>query len=234
MADIGAGSGYMTIRMAQRVGPTGRVYANDLQPQMLDILGRRLAEQTDLERDAGPGRGRRSAAAAGLGRSRVAGGRLSRVLAAAGDAQRLREALKPGGRLVLLEYRKEDPSIPIRPEHKMSVAEAKLEVEARGLHAVVGRRSAAAPAHHSRSFTGSCYSLSPRSSSSFFRSCSALYFVTFSREHSSYGNWLLLVASVVFYANGGGAFTWLMLGSIAFNYWMAIADRSRADAGAPG
>jgi predicted methyltransferase len=44
----------------------------------------------------------------------------------------LREALKPGGRLVLLEYRKEDPSIPIRPEHKMSVAEAKLEVEAEG------------------------------------------------------------------------------------------------------
>jgi SAM-dependent methyltransferase len=44
----------------------------------------------------------------------------------------LRDALKPGGRLVLLEYRKEDPSIPIKPEHKMSVAEAKLEVEAEG------------------------------------------------------------------------------------------------------
>jgi len=44
----------------------------------------------------------------------------------------IREALKPGGRLVLLEYRKEDPSIPIRPEHKMSVAEAKRELEAEG------------------------------------------------------------------------------------------------------
>jgi predicted methyltransferase len=44
----------------------------------------------------------------------------------------LREALKPGGRLVLLEYRKENPLIPIRPEHKMSVAEARLEVEAEG------------------------------------------------------------------------------------------------------
>jgi SAM-dependent methyltransferase len=44
----------------------------------------------------------------------------------------LGEALKPNGRLVLLEYRKEDPSIPIRPEHKMSVPEAKLEVEAEG------------------------------------------------------------------------------------------------------
>ncbi len=56
----------------------------------------------------------------------------------------------------------------------------------------------------------------------------ALYFVTWSREHSSYANWLLLAASVVFYATGGGAFTWLMLGSIAFNYWMAIAiDRAQ-------
>ena len=50
----------------------------------------------------------------------------------------------------------------------------------------------------------------------------ALYFVTFSRSHGSYGNWLLLVASVLFYAKGGRGFTWLMLGSIAFNYRMAI------------
>jgi alginate O-acetyltransferase complex protein AlgI len=51
----------------------------------------------------------------------------------------------------------------------------------------------------------------------------ALYFANFSRVHRAYGNWLLLVASVAFYAKGGGAFTWLILGSIAFNYWMAIA-----------
>ncbi len=51
--------------------------------------------------------------------------------------------------------------------------------------------------------------------------------------HGAFGNWLLLVASVMFYAKGGGAFTWLMLGSIAFNYWMAIAvDRARARADA--
>ncbi len=55
----------------------------------------------------------------------------------------------------------------------------------------------------------------------------ALYFATGSRAHASYANWLLLVASVIFYATGGGAFTWLMLGSIAFNYTMAIAvDRA--------
>ena len=54
-----------------------------------------------------------------------------------------------------------------------------------------------------------------------------LYFIRGSRAHAGYGNWLLLAASVIFYARGGGAFTWLMLGSIAFNYWMAIAvDRA--------
>jgi len=60
----------------------------------------------------------------------------------------------------------------------------------------------------------------------------ALYFTGDIRRrgpsiHGAYGNWLLLVASVIFYATGGGTFTWLMLASIAFNYWMAIAvDRA--------
>ena len=54
-----------------------------------------------------------------------------------------------------------------------------------------------------------------------------LYFLK--RVHAAYANWLLLIASVLFYAKGGGGFTWLMLGSIAFNYWMAIAvDRARS------
>jgi alginate O-acetyltransferase complex protein AlgI len=59
----------------------------------------------------------------------------------------------------------------------------------------------------------------------------ALYFATGRTTHGSYGNGILLVASVIFYAKGGGSFTWLMLGSIAFNYWIAIAiDRRRAAA----
>jgi hypothetical protein len=45
---------------------------------------------------------------------------------------KLRESLKPDGRLVLLEYRKEDPDVPIRPEHKMSIAEVKAELEPEG------------------------------------------------------------------------------------------------------
>ena len=46
--------------------------------------------------------------------------------------QRIREALKKGGRLALLEYRAEDPDVPIRPEHKMTKAQVKLEVEHEG------------------------------------------------------------------------------------------------------
>ncbi|PYR34646.1 MAG: SAM-dependent methyltransferase, partial [Acidobacteria bacterium] len=63
----------------------------------------------------------------------------------------LRDALKPGGRLVLLEYRKEDPTIPIRPEHKMSVAEAKLEVEAEGF--ALAKADESLPRQHILIFT---------------------------------------------------------------------------------
>jgi len=70
----------------------------------------------------------------------------------------------------------------------------------------------------------------------------ALYFVPDVRRafspaesvHAAYGNWLLLVASIVFYAKGGGPFTWLMLASIAFNYSIAIAIDSRTCSRRPG
>jgi len=65
--------------------------------------------------------------------------------------QHLRDALRPGGRLVLLEYRKEDPTIPIKPEHKMSVAEAKLEVEAEGF--TLSKVDEALPRQHILIFT---------------------------------------------------------------------------------
>ena len=45
---------------------------------------------------------------------------------------RIRESLKPGGRLVLLEYRGEDPKVPIKPEHKMTVEQVREEVQPEG------------------------------------------------------------------------------------------------------
>jgi len=132
VADIGAGSGYITERLAARVGSTGRVYANDVQPQMLQMLARRLARkkitnvtlvQCKIDDPKLPGE------SVDLEIMVDVYHEFSRPQAM---LRRLREALKPGGRMVLLEYRKEDPAIPIRPEHKMSVSEAKLEVEAEG------------------------------------------------------------------------------------------------------
>ena len=132
VADVGAGSGYMTLRMARRVGPEGRVYATDIQPQMLAMLRERL--QKERVTNVTPVQG-------AIDDPRLPASSLDLILMVdvyhefSQPQQMLRglmAALKPGGRLVLLEYKKEDPSIPIRLEHKMTVAEAKLEVEAEG------------------------------------------------------------------------------------------------------
>jgi SAM-dependent methyltransferase len=132
VADIGAGSGYITVRLAARVGPGGRVFANDVQPQMLNILARRLerAKITNVTLIEGTfDDPRLPPASVDLAIMVDVYHELSQPQAI---LRHLREALKPGGRLVLLEYRKEDPTVPIKPEHKMSVAEAKMEVEAEG------------------------------------------------------------------------------------------------------
>jgi ubiquinone/menaquinone biosynthesis C-methylase UbiE len=133
IADIGAGSGYYTLRLADAVGARGRVYATDIQPEMLALIKRKI--------DAGlPGKNVELI----LGTETD-----TRLPAAAIDMalmvdvyhelaqpqtflRSVKSALKPDGRLVLIEFRKEDASVPIRPEHKMSVREARMELEAEG------------------------------------------------------------------------------------------------------
>ena len=132
VADIGAGSGYYTVRLAREVGPTGTVYGTDIQQGMLDLLLGNVAKAkldnvvTVLGTPDDP---------------KLPPGTLDLALMvdvyhelAAPQAfiRKLRASLKPGGRLVLLEFRKEDPRVPIRPEHKMSVAEVRQELEPEG------------------------------------------------------------------------------------------------------
>ena len=151
VADIGAGSGYITIRLAARVGPTGRVFANDVQPQMLQILGRRLADKhiTNVTLVQGTiDDPRLEPASIDLALMVDVYHELSQPQAI---LHHLRESLRPGGRLVLLEYRKEDPTVPIKPEHKMSVAEAKLEVESEGF--TLAKVDEALPRQHILIFT---------------------------------------------------------------------------------
>jgi SAM-dependent methyltransferase len=146
VADIGAGSGYITVRLAARVGPTGRVYANDVQPQMLNILARRLdmSKITNVTLIEGTiDDPKLPPASVDLALMVDVYHELSQPQAI---LRHLRESLKPGGRLVLLEYRKEDPTVPIKPEHKMSVAEAKMEVEAEGF--TLSRVDEALPRQH--------------------------------------------------------------------------------------
>ena len=151
VADIGAGSGFITERLSARVGPTGRVFANDLQPQMLQILGRRLAQRNIMNVTLVQGTiddPKLDPASVDLEIMVDVYHELSQPQAM---LRRLRAALKPGGRLVLLEYRKEDPTIPIKFEHKMSVAEAKMELEAEGF--TLAKVDEALPRQHILIFT---------------------------------------------------------------------------------
>jgi ubiquinone/menaquinone biosynthesis C-methylase UbiE len=132
VADVGAGSGYMTERLSALVGPAGRVYATDIQPGMIALLRERIARRKLanvtplLTMPDNPG---------------LPDNMLDLVLMV--DVyhelqqpqtvlRHIRRALKAEGRLVLLEYRGEDPSVPIRPEHKMTVAQARQELEHEG------------------------------------------------------------------------------------------------------
>ncbi len=132
VADIGAGSGYYTSRMSKLVGPTGRVFATDIQPGMIEILNRRIQSE---------GLANVTTVLGAMDDPKLAPASID--LAIMVDVyhelqdpqvflQKLRPVFKPGGRFVLLEYRKEDPSVPILAVHKMSVAEVKMELEAEG------------------------------------------------------------------------------------------------------
>jgi ubiquinone/menaquinone biosynthesis C-methylase UbiE len=132
VADIGAGSGYMTEKLSQKVGPTGKVYAADIQQGMIDLLNKRIARRKltnvtpVLSTQDDP---RLPIEAIDLVLMVDVYHELSQPQLV---LRHIKASLKPGGRLALVEYRKEDPNVPIKPEHKMSVADAKLEVEAEG------------------------------------------------------------------------------------------------------
>jgi SAM-dependent methyltransferase len=132
IADIGAGVGYFTFRLAKRVGPGVKVYANDIQPGMLARLQRRIKKNgvTNVE----PVLGNETDTKLPANCCDLA--LLVDVYHEFAQPQvmlrGIASALKPDGRLVLLEYRKEDPDVPIRFEHKMSVEEVKRELTAEG------------------------------------------------------------------------------------------------------
>ena len=136
VCDLGSGDGYHTLWMASVVGETGKVYAVDIQQEMLDLLQKRAV-----------GRGIKN---------------ITSVVGAAWDPKlppnsqdlillvdvyhefshpehmliAMRKALKPEGRLALVEFRSEDPRVPIKEEHKMSKEQILKEIPPMGFKLV--------------------------------------------------------------------------------------------------
>jgi 2-polyprenyl-3-methyl-5-hydroxy-6-metoxy-1,4-benzoquinol methylase len=136
ICDMGCGNGFYTLQLAEMVGGTGKVLAVDIQPQMLRILQARAAEnqlqnvELILGTEVDP---------------KLPTGKVDVILCV--DVyhefshppemlKAMREALKPDGVVVLVEFREEDPEVPILPLHKMSKAQVRKELTANGFELV--------------------------------------------------------------------------------------------------
>lgn len=132
VADVGAGSGYYTVRLAEVVGPTGKVVATDLQAGMLDIIRSKIARDRLTNVEVVQGRADDPVLPAGAFDLILMVDVYHELASPQPFVRKLKEALKPDGRLVLIEFRREDPRVPIREEHKMSVSQVRQELAADG------------------------------------------------------------------------------------------------------
>jgi ubiquinone/menaquinone biosynthesis C-methylase UbiE len=131
VADIGAGTGYYTFRMSKRV-PRGRVYAVEIQDEFISSLQLRVRNEGAANVAVVKG-AERSPNLPDTSVDLAIMVDVYHELAYPREMlQALHKALKPGGKLLLLEYRAEDPSVPIKELHKLSVAQAKKELAANG------------------------------------------------------------------------------------------------------
>jgi ubiquinone/menaquinone biosynthesis C-methylase UbiE len=132
VADIGAGTGYFTLPMADMVGDEGMVFAVDIQPEMLAIIEDRTATQgiTNIQRvlatEKNPGLPANSIDLALFVDMYHEFEWPQEVMSAVFDS------MVSGGKIVLVEYRAEDPQVPIKKLHKMTEQQARLEMEAAG------------------------------------------------------------------------------------------------------
>jgi precorrin-6B methylase 2 len=128
VADLGAGSGRLTLMMARKVGATGKVLAVDIQREMLDLiadkLNRRNIRNVELV-----------LAEAKSPRLKPASVDLVLMVDVYHELEfpyemmlEVSRAVKPGGRVVLVEFRREDPQVPIKLVHKMTEAQVKKEL----------------------------------------------------------------------------------------------------------
>ena len=132
VADIGAGSGYFSFRIADRV-PSGKVLAVDIQPEMLQLIERQKTNTGVANIEGVLGQ---------IDNPNLAPNSIDAAIMV--DAYHefshpfemingIYDALRPGGRIFLLEYRGEDDSVPIRPLHKMTEEQVVKEMSIFGL-----------------------------------------------------------------------------------------------------
>lgn len=128
VADIGAGTGYFSRRLARKVGPKGKVLAVDIQPEMLTLLTNRMAAIgiTNVLPILGTATDPKLPAAS------VDVVLMVDVYHESDFPSEIMEAIcrsvKPGGRVVFVEYRGEDPAVPIKPLHKMTETQVEREM----------------------------------------------------------------------------------------------------------
>jgi ubiquinone/menaquinone biosynthesis C-methylase UbiE len=129
IADIGAGSGYYSFRLAEKVGPKGKVLAVDIQKEMLDIMRKRMKKEkiANIEPILGTETD-----------PKLPAGSVDLILLVdvyhefsfpLEMTEAMVKALKPGGRLVFVEFRKEDEKVPILEVHKMTQAQVLKEMK---------------------------------------------------------------------------------------------------------
>lgn len=127
VADIGAGTGYLSWRMAKIVGDKGRVYCVDIQPEMLELLARNMAQHhtTNFQTILG------KITDANLPTNSVDVAIMIDVYHEFDHPyemmQSILRGMKSGGKIIWVEYRGEDPSVPIKPLHKMTEAQVRKE-----------------------------------------------------------------------------------------------------------
>jgi SAM-dependent methyltransferase len=132
VADIGAGTGYFSFRLSAAV-PQGKVFAEDIQKEMIDVI--------KAKKDKGQGKNIEPVLGS-IQDPKLPANSVDLMLLVdvyhefsfpREMGQAMVKALKPGGRIALVEYRAEDATVPIKELHKMSVAQAKKEMAAIGL-----------------------------------------------------------------------------------------------------
>ena len=136
VADVGCGNGYHALMMAPRVGAEGRVLCVDIQQEMLDLLSERAAELRIINHETILGSSTSPKLPANTVDLILLVDAYHEFTDPVSMLRGMRQSLAPGGVLALVEFRAEDPAVPMKPDHKMSKAQIDKEMRANGFKLV--------------------------------------------------------------------------------------------------